>query len=334
MNIVVPMAGRGKRMRPHTLTVPKPLLPVAGKPIVQRLVEDLARLYNGKVEKVGFVIGDFGPEVEQQLLKIAEAIGAEGHIFHQTEPLGTAHAVLCAKEILQDNVIVAFADTLFKANFEVEKEKDGIIWVQKVNDPSSFGVVKVNEEQVITDFVEKPNSFVSDMAIIGIYYFRDGKFLADELQKLIDDDIRENGEYQLTNVLDTMKEKGYRFYPGAVDEWLDCGNKDVTVQTNARYLEFIESGNLIDPSANIKNSIVLEPCYVGPDVQIVNSVVGPHVSVGSGTTINNSRITKAIIQSGSKIENAVLENSMLGNSVQYLGKAKDVSLGDYTILKE
>ncbi len=138
MNIIVPMAGMGKRMRPHTLTVPKPLIPVAGKPIVQHLVEDLASVCSEKINEVAFVIGDFGKEVEERLLKIAESIGAKGRIFYQDEPLGTAHAVLCAKECMDDQIIVAFADTLFRADFKLDSSKDGIIWVHKVDNPSSF----------------------------------------------------------------------------------------------------------------------------------------------------------------------------------------------------
>src|SRR5918997_299236 len=186
MKIIIPMAGMGKRMRPHTLTVPKPLIPIAGKPIVQRLVEDIAKVCNQPVEQVAFVIGDFGKEVENQLLEIAKSVGAKGSIHYQDQPLGTAHAILCAKEALQGNVVVAFADTLFKADFTLDASKEGIIWVQQVEDPRPFGVVKLNEQNEITEFVEKPETFVSNLAIIGIYYVKDGTNLKNELQFLID----------------------------------------------------------------------------------------------------------------------------------------------------
>jgi len=142
-------------MRPHTLTIPKPLLPIAGKPIVHRLVEDIVELCQDKVEHIGFVIGDFGEEVEEQLKGIAQSVGAEGHIYYQEEALGTAHAILCGKELLEGNVIVAFADTLFKADFKIDQSKDGVIWVQKVEDPRPFGVVKYHENNIITDFTGK-----------------------------------------------------------------------------------------------------------------------------------------------------------------------------------
>src|SRR6478609_818944 len=238
MKIIIPMAGLGKRMRPHTLTTPKPLIPIAGKSIVQRLVEDIAKASPEKVEEIAFIIGRFGKEAENTLRKIATDLGAKVSIWYQDEALGTAHAILCAKEALDGKVVVAFADTLFRADFKLDEKSEGVIWVQKVEDPKPFGVVKVNEKNVITDFVEKPETFVSDLAIIGIYYFKDGENLRKELQYLLDNNIRDKGEYQLTNALENMKNKGLQFTPGKVIEWLDCGNKDSTVYTNQRVLEF------------------------------------------------------------------------------------------------
>ena len=238
MKIIVPMAGRGSRLRPHTLTVPKPLVPIAGKPIVRRLVEDITRVCGQKVDEIAFIIGDFGAVVEAELLEIAKSLNAKGAIYHQDEALGTAHAILCAKEALEGPVVVAFADTLFRADFTLDTEKDGIIWVQKVEDPRAYGVIKMNENSVITDFVEKPQEFVSDLAIIGIYFFKDGLKLSAELQYLIDNNITEKGEFQLTNALENMKQKGTEFYPGKVDEWLDCGNPIAAIHANKRVLEY------------------------------------------------------------------------------------------------
>ena len=214
MKIIVPMAGRGSRLRPHTLTIPKPLLPVGGKPIVQRLVEDITKVCGEPVDEIAFIIGDFGVEVEKNLVAVAESLGAKGSIYYQEEALGTAHAILCAKDSLKGNVVVAFADTLFRADFTLDSSADGIIWVNQIDDPSAFGVVKLNSDNVITDFVEKPTEFVSDLAIIGIYYFKDGAYLKDELQYLIDNNIKEKGEFQLTNALENMKQKGTKFVPG------------------------------------------------------------------------------------------------------------------------
>ncbi|MFZ9503071.1 MAG: sugar phosphate nucleotidyltransferase [Cyclobacteriaceae bacterium] len=331
MNIIIPMAGLGKRMRPHTLTTAKPLLPVAGKPMVYRLVEDIARLAPEKLEHIGFIIHpSFGKQVEEDLKKVASDVGAEGKIFYQHEAKGISHALLFAGELFSGKVIVAFADTLFRANFKLDTSKDGIIWVQKVTDPSQFGVVQLDSAGYISALVEKPSTFVSDLAIIGIYYFREGEVLRKEMQHLLDHDIKEKGEYQFTSALEGMRKNGARFITGEVEEWLDCGNKNATVQTNARYLEFIKGTDLISKDAKIIQSQIIPPCFIGAGVTIENSVVGPHVSIGERTVVKDSRIWNSIIQKDCHIEAIVTENSMLGNAVNLKGSISDLSIGDYS----
>ena len=327
------MAGRGSRLRPHTLTVPKPLIPIAGKPIVQRLVEDIARVCNENVDEIAFIIGDFGIEIEKNLISIAQSLGAKGTIYHQEEALGTAHAILCAKESLIGNVVVAFADTLFKADFTLDNSADGIIWVKQIENPSAFGVVKLNENNEITDFIEKPETFVSDLAIIGIYYFKNGEQLCHELQYLIDNDIKEKGEFQLTNALENMKAKGVKFKPGEVTEWLDCGNKDVTVNTNNKVLSLNKEYNNVPKSDKFINSVIIPPCFIGEDVTLKDAVIGPHVSIGNGSKIEKCIIENTIIQEDSILNNSVIKNSMIGNKVVYNGAPKDLSIGDYTVIQ-
>lgn len=330
------MAGIGKRMRPHTLTVPKPLIPIAGKPMVQRIVEDVVKICPEKIKEVAYVISStFGKETEKNLIAISEKIGAEGKIYYQNEPLGTAHAILCAKDSLEGKILVAFADTLFIPDLEakVDTEKDGIIWVQKIQDPRQFGVVKLDKQGYITDFVEKPQTFISDMAIIGIYYFKDGKFLKNEIQYLIDNDIKEKGEYQLTNVMNNMKRKGARFVTSQVAEWLDCGNKNATVHTNRRILEtYYSNGKSFNPKVDASSKII-SPCFIGNNVEIINSTIGPFVSIGEHSVIENSIIENSIIQTHAKIKNAKLINSMLGNFVEFSGNSNDASVGDYSVIK-
>lgn len=323
------MAGMGKRMRPHTLTVPKPLIPVAGKPIVQWLVEDITAACDEKVEEIAFIIGRFGTETEKNLISIAENMGAKGTICYQDEALGTAHAILCAANSLKGKVVVAFADTLFKAGFTMSGKEEAMIWVQRVEDPSAFGVVKLNEQGFISEFIEKPQTFITDLAIIGIYYFRDGENLHKELQYLIDNDIRVKNEYQLTDALENMKKKGMKFEAGQVTEWLDCGNKNATVFTNQRMLE-IKKDKMKMPSTLVNsNSNIILPCFIGENVKISNSKVGPHVSIGNNTVIENSVVSNSIIQSHTIVKNAEISNSMLGNHVSYTGKSDDLSIGDY-----
>jgi glucose-1-phosphate thymidylyltransferase len=332
MQIIIPMAGKGKRMRPHTLTTAKPLIAVGGKPIVQRLVEDITKVCGQKVTEIAYIIApDFGSEVEQNLIKVAESQGARGSIYYQEKALGTAHAIMCAKDAIKGKTVIAFADTLFKADFVMDTEQEGVIWVQKIENPSAFGVVKLDNNNVITDFIEKPETFVSDLAIIGIYYFKDGDYLKSELQYLLDNNITEKGEFQLTNALENMKAKGTKFTPGQVTEWLDCGNKDATVYTNQRILEF-DKDKPNTKGANIKtdNSTIIEPCFIGNNVILENSIIGPHVSIGANSKIVNSIIKNSIIQNDTKINNANIANSMLGNGAEVNGKALNLSISDYT----
>ena len=333
MKIIVPMAGRGSRLRPHTLTVPKPLVPVGGKPIVHRLVQDIAKTSSEKIEEIAFVIGDFGKEVENELIKVAEKLGAKGTIYYQDKALGTAHAVLCAAESLSGPVVVAFADTLFKADFTLDKEADGILWVKQIDDPSAFGVVKLDENDVIIDFVEKPTTLVSDLAMIGIYYFKEGEKLKVELQYLIDNGIIKGGEYQLPDALRNLTKKGAKFKPGKVTEWLDCGNKVVTVHTNQRVLEFDKDEELVSKDLISTNSVVIPPCFIGEHVVLENSVIGPHVSLGRGTTVKNSVVTNSIVQKNAMITNSILQDSMIGNNAKILSHGKVISIGDYTTIE-
>jgi len=331
MKLIIPMAGAGKRMRPHTLTVPKPLIPIAGKPIVQRLAEEITKVSKSDIDEIAFIIGDFGEETEKKLLKIAEDLGAKGQIYYQKEALGTAHAIYCAEQSLEGKVIVAFADTLFKADFNLNEDTGSVIWTKKVDNPEAFGVVKKDSSGKITDFIEKPKEFVSDEAIIGIYYFKDGKNLKEELKYLIDNKITGNNEYQLTDALENMKNKGVTFMSETVTEWLDCGNKDATVHTNQRILHHL--GNKISEKSEQNYSIIIEPCFIDEDVIINSSIIGPYVSIGKNTKIKNSVINNSIIQTNCDIKEAVFSNSMIGNHVS-INKAKDdLSIGDYNSIK-
>lgn len=324
------MAGKGKRLRPHTLTIPKPLIPIAGKPIVQRLVEDIAKVTPEKIKNIGFVIGDLEEETLEQLKIIAKEVGADPHFYEQKVAEGTAHAVACAGELLDGKVTVAFSDTLFKAEFELDSEDEGIIWTKRVDDPSAFGVVKTNDVGYITDFIEKPKEFVTDQAIIGIYYFKKGEDLKRELDHLIDNNIRGGGEFQLTMALENLKEKGTRFTVGTVDEWLDCGNKKITVESNARYLGFLNGQNLKNETARIENSEITEPVFIGKNTIIKNCKIGPNASIGDDCEIVDSVLSECLIQNNTSLEDVNFTNSMIGNFVKLKGQPKSVSLGDYS----
>ena len=330
------MAGRGSRLRPHTLTVPKPLIPVAGKPIVHRLVKDIAKVLNQNIEEIAFIIAeDFGEEVEKNLLEIAKDLGAKGTIYYQDKPLGTGHAIMCAKDSLTGPCVIAYADTLFRADFALDENADSVIWVKEVENPQQYGVVNLNEKNHITGLAEKPETFVSNLAVIGIYYFKKVEDLKDELQQVLDTNITHGGEYQINDGIKAMMQKGNIFVPGKIDEWMDCGNKNVTVETNSRMLGFLSQEGIPLISSHIKeeNATIIEPCYIGENVSIKNSTIGPNTSLGDGCAVENSTISNSLIQTNTTIRNAALDNAIIGNHVTFDGNFTSISIGDYSVLE-
>jgi len=330
------MAGRGSRLRPHTLTVPKPLIPVAGKPIVHRLVKDIAKVLNRNITEVAFIIAeDFGAEVEKNLIEIAETLDAKGTIYYQDKPLGTGHAIMCAKDSLEGPCVIAYADTLFRADFQLDENADSVIWVKEVAEPSQYGVVNLNINNQITGLVEKPKEFVSNLAVIGIYYFKEGAELKAQLQKVLDDKLTHGGEYQINDGIKAMMNQGKVFVPGKIDEWMDCGNKNVTVETNSRMLNHLmnEGMPLISSNINEENAKIIEPCYIGENVTLKNATIGPNVSLGDGCVVENSTIKNSLIQTNCAIKNASLDNAMIGNHVIFDGNFTSLSLGDYSTME-
>lgn len=322
------MAGMGKRMRPHTLTTPKPLIRFAGKSIVEHLIGQISQAVKEPIEEIAFITGHFGAKTESDLRQAARNIGAKASIYYQEEALGTAHAILCAALSLQGPLVVAFADTLFYCSNRLDTTQDSVIWTKRVPDPSAFGVVLTDADQRITGFVEKPKTPVSDLAIIGIYFFKDGENLRNELQYLIDHNVRKGNEYQLTDALQNMMEKGLRFYSEPVEEWLDCGNKEATVQTHARVLE--HQGHSVDAGAQVEQSVIVPPCHIAAGAVISHSVVGPYVTVDAGSKIERSVVSDTIVQQNASIENTVLRHSMIGNEAYAQSEARMLNLGDFS----
>ncbi len=332
------MAGRGSRLRPHSLTVPKPLIPVAGKPIVHRLVADIANLLKEPIEEIAFILGDpafFGDEVIESLKALATDLGTKASFYRQLNPLGTGHAIMCAEESLFGPAVIAYADTLIRADFDLDKEADSVIWTKKVANPEVYGVVKLNEKDEIVELVEKPENFISDQAVIGIYYFKDVAVLKNELQFVLDNNIINGGEYQINDGIKRMMQSGKIFKTGTVAEWMDCGNKEITIETNRRMLGFLAESKevLISDEIQLNNSKIIEPCFIGKGVTLTNSTVGPYASIGENTIIEDSNVKNSIIQTHTVIKNATLDNAMIGNHATFDGKFTNVSIGDYSSLK-
>ncbi|WP_142784437.1 sugar phosphate nucleotidyltransferase [Changchengzhania lutea] len=339
MKIIVPMAGRGSRLRPHSLTVPKPLIPVAGQPIVHRLVKDIAKVLKQPIEEIAFVLGDpawFGDDVVKSLTALATDLGAKASIYRQDLPLGTGHAIMCAKPSLSGPAVIAYADTLIRAEFDLDPTADSVIWTKQVDNPEAYGVVKLNANDDIVELIEKPETFVSDQAVIGIYYFKDVAVLKDKLQEILDENVMNGGEYQINDGIKRMMADGKVFKTGTVDEWMDCGNKAITIETNQRMLGFLKGDGeeaLISESVTLENSKIIEPCFIGENVVLINTTVGPYVSVGNNTIIENSIVKNSLIQTHTTIKNANLDNAMIGNYVNYDGDFTSISIGDYSVLE-
>lgn len=331
MKLIIPMAGKGTRLRPHTHTTPKPLLPVAGTSIVERIIQTFDRTLDRTIDEYVFVLGDFGDEVKNDLTKLSERHGAKATFYTQDEALGTAHAVYCAADSLEGEVIIVFADTLFDTKGKVSLEDaDSVIWLKKVDDPSRFGVA-VHQGETITDFVEKPSEPISDLAIIGVYYFKEGKYLKKEIEYLLDHNVTGHGdEYQLTDALDRLLKDGKHFKVATVDEWLDCGTIEAWSDTTRAILD---KENPPFDADKYPDSKIIAPVYIGKDVSIKNSTVGPYTSLGPNTTITDSTVTNSVILDHSRIEQSKLDKATVGNHTSVFRYEGSLHIGDHSIVK-
>ena len=331
------MAGRGSRLRPHSLTVPKPMLPVAGSPIVAQLVNEIARVVAEPIEEVAYILGDsafFGKSIEKELAQVARNLGAKSKIYRQLEPLGTGHAVMCAADSLSGPIIIAYADTLIRTDLSLDSNVDGMIWVKKVANPKAYGVVQLNQNGEITSLIEKPKKFVSDLAVIGIYYFKNAEVIKSELAKSMKKARDHGEEFLLNEGILSMMNKGAVFTPGSVKEWMDCGNPKITLETNKKMLRILtkEGKKLVSEDVTLESSEIIPPCYVGKGVVLKNSTLGPNAAIGEGSFVENSTISDCLIQKNTVIKNAKLEGSMIGSHVKYHGNHSFVSIGDYSEL--
>jgi len=337
MNIIIPMAGLGSRLRPITPTTHKPLIKLAGKTIIHRIIGELYQYT--QVKNIGFVLQQKDILVENNLSQIVRDEfdkNIKVHFFYQQKAEGTAHAIYCAKKLLKGRLLVIFSDTLFflkkPIDFSELDKYDGAIFVKKVIDPSSYGVVKKNNKNIVIDFIEKPTTLISKLAIIGVYYFKDANKLEKEIKNIISKNILEKNEYQLTTALRNLYKKGENFTTIEVQDWLDCGSPKKLIETNTYLLEKRKyKGALLKTQKNTKTQII-QPVYIGRNVIIKKSKIGPNVSIEDNCVVEFSDIKNTIIQEGAFIKNGNLKNSILGKFSKYDSKSKSLIIGPYSNL--
>lgn len=325
MRLIIPMAGEGKRLRPHTFTLPKPLFPILEKPVLQWLIEEVQRALPNAVEKMVFIVRDLRADHREFLEQLAAKWGAEAHFCEQSEPLGTAHAIYQARDYLMGPCVILFADTIFKASIAVGDDADGALWVKRVEDPRSYGVVELSPEGFIQRLVEKPEVPPSDLAIIGIYYFRQAEQLIPAIEHLFVENIRSKGEYQLTDALQYLCERGLRLRALPVEEWLDCGSRALILQAQARLLEL--ENIYVEAPPGVQ---VIFPSYISPKAEVSESVIGPYAVIEAGARIHRSVLSHTLCRKGSKVEESILHEALIGVQATCRRAIGAVDLGDYS----
>ena len=333
MKLIVPMAGRGTRVRPHSHVTPKPLLHVKGRTIVERIVDTFARVMPEVPDEGVFILGpDFGSGIRDQLTRICERRDMTAHFAVQENALGTAHAVGCAGDHLSGDGIVVFADTLFAIDDEVEfGDADVLVWVKHVDDPSRFGVA-VRDGDRVTRLVEKPDEPISNEAIIGIYYMKELSNLKQEIDYLLENDVRGKGdEFQLTDAFDRRLQAGDLFHTASVDAWMDCGTIPALLDTTARVLHREDEEDDLH-QGTVKDSVIHDPVYIGPGAMVRNAVVGPNVSIEAGATVADAVVRDSIVFQHGRVEQAVLADSIVGRHATAEGAVQTINIGDHSSL--
>lgn len=326
MKAIIPVAGAGKRLRPLTYTHPKPLIPVAGKPLISFIIEDLIEV---GIDEFVFVIGYMGEKIKAYLEGKYPELDKQYVVQNEREGLG--HAVYLALDVIapEESVFIALGDTICELDLHQMIEcETSCLAISKVDDPREFGVVESDENGNVNKVIEKPRIPRSNRAIVGMYKINNAGKLKNALKYIIEEDISTFGEYQLTDALMRMIEMGETFHTIAVEQWFDCGKKDILLETNALLLNRLKGETA--PQGIFDNTIILEPVFIGENCNIQNSIIGPHVSVGNGTIMSESIVDNSIIGEFSSISEVVLTDSVIGNDTSIKGVKQSLYLGDNT----
>jgi glucose-1-phosphate thymidylyltransferase len=321
MKVVIPMAGYGTRMRPHTYSRPKPLISVAGYPMLRHLLDTLEGI---AIDEYIFIVGYLGDQIEAW---INENYDFKATFVVQDELIGQAHAIYLAREYLDGPCIILFSDTLFEAEVDAinQTEADGLVFVQEVEDPRRFGVVRLDDEGRVVQFVEKPDSMELRDAVIGLYYIRDSKALIRAIETQMERNEMTKGEFYLADAFQIMIDEGADFRVKEVDVWLDTGKPETVLETN-RWL--LDHGHDNTSQLALEGVTIVPPVYIHPEAAIRHAVIGPYASVGKGCRVENSIVTNSIIDDGAVVLNVMLEESLIGRDAHVEGRYVSLNVGD------
>lgn len=324
MRAIIPVAGIGSRLKPHTQTQPKSLIPVAGKPILGHIMDNLVE---AGIDDFVFIIGYLGDRIEQYLTENYSQVKLTFVI--QTVGRGIGHAVWLAREVINPvkPVFIVLGDTIFEANLKgVMDSGVSSLGVKKVDDPRQFGVAELNGQGQITKLVEKPKIPHSNLALVGLYYITETALLIECLEYHIQNEIRTNNEYHLTDALQLMLDKGANMQTFSVSTWFDCGKKDVILQTNKNLLKRLENQDF--QNLTKLGNIIVPPVHISVTAKIENSIIGPDVSIGDGAFISRSIVKNSIIGPNASLQNAIIENSLIGSDASLIGAVHSMNIGD------
>jgi len=323
MKIVIPLAGFGKRLRPHTFTKPKPLINVAGKPVLGHVLDTFNQLDN--VEEIIFIVGHLGEQIEEYVAK--EYPGLRAHYYEQEELNGQSTAIYLAREHLVGPMLMVFVDTIIATDFSVLKHEtaDAVAWVKAVDDPRRFGVAEVGPDGRVTRLIEKPTDMRNNLVVVGCYYFKQGERLMAAIERQIRDDIRTQGEYFLADAVNLMLQDGLNMRVQPVEVWQDCGKTETVLETN-RYL--LDNGHDNSAQVRAEGFVVVPPVNIHPTAVVKASILGPHATVAAHCRIENSIIRDSIVDEESVVQGALLAGSLIGRSAKVMGRFRAFNVGE------